>query len=128
MSRRFKSSTFKFNQPLSRPESKKVYECYGVHGKGYGGSPPFNTHVRVLCMHQQTREVKWAAGFYCAIDRFTSESMRGKTEWVMLGWVMADGSLPLGELDRVDPEMAQVRYLHLIDSRDCTWRQIGTQG
>ncbi len=50
--------------------------------------------------------------------------MRGKTEWAMLGWVMADGSLPFGELDRVDPEMAQVRYLRLIDSRDTTWRQM----
>ena len=40
----------------------------------------------------------------------------------MLVWVTADGSLPLGELDRVDPAMAQVRYLRLIDSRDTTWR------
>jgi hypothetical protein len=43
----------------------------------------------------------------------------------MFGWVMADGSLPLGELDRVDPEMAQSGYLHLIDGRNCTWRQMG---
>ena len=124
MSRRFKSSTFKFHQPLSGPGSKVVFECYGVHGKGYGGSPPFNTHIRVLCMNQETREVQWADGFYSAMDHFTSDFMRGKTEWVMLGWMMADGSLPLGKLDRVDPEMAQVRYLRLIDSRDTTWQQM----
>ena len=46
----------------------------------------------------------------------------------MLGWVMADGSLPLGELDRVDPAMAQYDYLRLIDDRDCTWRQFGEMG
>jgi hypothetical protein len=51
--------------------------------------------------------------------------MHGETEWAMLGWVMADGSLPLGELDRVDPAMAQTGYLRLIDSRDCTWRHFG---
>ena len=75
-------------------------------------------------MNPETREVKWADGFYWSIDRFTSESMRGKTEWAMVGWVMADASLPLGELDRVDPALAQVRYLRLIDSRDTTWRQM----
>ena len=80
MSRRFKSSTFKFNEPLSRPDSTVVYDCYGVHGKGYGGSPPFNTHIRVLCMNLETRKVKWADGFYSSIDRFTNESMRGKPE------------------------------------------------
>jgi len=59
---RYKSGRFKFNRPLSTPESKLVYYCYGVHGKGYGCSPPFDSHIRVVCMNQETREVQWADG------------------------------------------------------------------
>jgi hypothetical protein len=44
--------------------------------------------------------------------------MRGKKGWATLGWVMADGSLPLGELDAVDPALAQYHYLPRIDDRD----------
>jgi hypothetical protein len=124
MSRRFKSSTFKFNQPLSSPASTSVYYCYGVHGKGYGGSPPFDASIRILWLSERG-DVKWVDGFYSFIHRFTCECMRGVKGWTMLGWVMADGSLPLGGLDRIDPAMAQTGYLRLIDSRDCTWRQFG---
>jgi len=118
MSRRFKSSTFKFNQPLSSPESKEVYYCYGVHGKGYGGSPPFDTHIRILCMHKENGDLKWGDGFYSSLHHLTCESMRGETDWSMLGWVMADGSEPHGELDRVDPAMAVLEHLPYIDIRD----------
>jgi hypothetical protein len=44
--------------------------------------------------------------------------MREKKGWAQLGWVMADRSLPLGDLDAVDPALAQYGYLHLIDDRD----------
>jgi hypothetical protein len=51
--------------------------------------------------------------------------MRGKKGWATLGWLMADQSLPLGELDRVDPALAQYSYLPLVDDRDCSFRQFG---
>jgi hypothetical protein len=39
--------------------------------------------------------------------------------WARLGWIMADGSLPLGELDVVDPLMYDdERGLSLLDARD----------
>jgi hypothetical protein len=56
--------------------------------------------------------------FHHPLDRCTCDSMRGKKGWAQLGWVVADGSLPLGELDVVDPALAQYGYLHLIDDRD----------
>ena len=120
---RLKSSRFKFNQPLSAPDSKVAYHCYGVHGKAYGGSPPFNSRIRILCLSERG-ELKWADGYYSPIHRFMCDAMRGQSGGSMLGWVMADGSLPLGELDRVDPKIAQTKYLRLIDSRDSEWDQI----
>jgi hypothetical protein len=84
MSRRSKSSTFKFNQPLLSPPSKFVYYCYGVHGKGYGIAAIHRPYSR--SMHAPG-DARGADGSYSVIDRFTSESMRGKTEWSMLGWV-----------------------------------------
>lgn len=63
MSRRFKSSTFKFNQPLSMPESKVVYRCYATHGKAYVKDPPQDSRIQLLCF-SETRKVKWADGLY----------------------------------------------------------------
>jgi hypothetical protein len=37
--------------------------------------------------------------------------------WRRLGWIMADGSLPFGEFDLVDPELAQFEYLPAPNSR-----------
>jgi hypothetical protein len=124
MSGRFKSHTFQFRKPLATPESKIVYQCYATHGKGYGGSPPFNTSVHILCL-SKTGEVKWTDGFYSSINGFECNAMRGVKGWAMLGWVMSDQSLPLGELDRVDPALAQYSYLPLVDDRDCSFRQFG---
>jgi hypothetical protein len=86
--------------------------------------PPFNSLIRILCL-SASGEVLWADGCYHPLDRFTCDSMRGKKGWATLGWVMADGSLPLGQLDTVDPALAQYGYLPLVDDRDCSFRQFG---
>jgi len=56
--------------------------------------------------------------FLSSAGHFTCDAMRGKKGWARLGWVMAHGSLPLGELDAVDPALAQYQYLPRIDDRD----------
>ncbi len=119
MSRRFKSSTFKFNEPLSTPESKVVYRCYASHGVGYGKCPKWGAELRILCINTDTREVKWCDGRYGrSMSNYECDEMRGtSTGWKRLGWVMADGSLPHGELDTVDPLLTQVGYLPKIDTR-----------
>jgi hypothetical protein len=124
--RRGNAHGFQFNKPLSMPDSRVVFRCYATHGKGYGGCPPFNSIIRILCL-SASGEVLWADGFYHPLDRFTCDSMRGVKGWAMLGWVMSEQSLPLGELDRVDPALAQYDYLPLIDERDCSFRQFGQQ-
>jgi hypothetical protein len=122
--RRGNAHGFQFNKPLSMLDSKVVYRCYATHGKGYGGCPPFNSPIRILCL-SASGEVLWVDGFYHPIDRFTCDAMRGKKGWATLGWVMADGSFPLGELDAVDPALAQYGYLPFVDDRDCPFRQFG---
>lgn len=122
MSRRFKSSTFKFNQPLSTPESKVVYHCYASHGKGYGKCPTWGSVLRILCINEKTLEVKWCDGRYGSqFSHYECDELRGKRAsagWRRLGWVMDDGSLPHGELDVVDPLLTQIGYLPSVDTRD----------
>ena len=115
--RRGNAHGFEFGKPLATPDSTVVYRCYATHGKGYGGCPPFNAVIRILCL-SASGEVLWADGFYHPLYRCMCDAMRGKKGWAQLGWVMTDGSLPLGELDAVDPALAQYGYLHLIDERD----------
>lgn len=109
-----------FRKPLAGPDSKVVYHCYASHGKAFGPNPPWGANLRALAINLETREVKWVDSWFSnrAIE-FQCEEMRGITGWAMLGWVMADGTLPLGELDVVDPIMYNdERGLPLLDSRD----------
>jgi hypothetical protein len=100
---------FNLSKPLSLPTSKIVLHCYASHGKGFLGKPSPNVPIRILAINdkRQTRwEVGWMSdqvqtGLQCPALAHTM------TEWKCLGWVYADGSLPLGELDAVDPKLAQ---------------------
>ena len=110
-----------FHKPLAGPFSKVVYHCYASHGKGFGGVPPWGAKTRSLCINLKTREVKWADSCYTSSGEYQCDEMRGPLGcgWARLGWIMADGSLPLGELDVVDPLMYNdERGLPLLDARD----------
>jgi hypothetical protein len=118
MSRRYKSATMKFGVPLALPTSKRVFHCYASHGKGYGfasGPREWPTAVRILAINT-ARETRWEDGIYEELHRWRCHMLEGQKEWRRLGWVMADGSLPFGELDAVDPELAQFDYLPPVNS------------
>jgi len=60
MSRRYRSVTFKLRQPLVTAESRRVFRCYGTHGKGYGHGPPIGgADIRILLVNA-ARDVLWA--------------------------------------------------------------------
>ena len=107
MSRR--SARFSLAKPLSLPTSRVVLRCYAEHGKGFSAPRPEGVVVRILGINER-RETRWAEGVF---------SERGGCDcpdlsvggWKILGWMPADGSLPFGELDAVDPALAQINNL-----------------
>jgi len=108
-----------FRKPLAGPHSQVVFYCYASHGKGFGKTPPWGATTRSLAINLETRDVKWVDSCYTDRGVYCCDEMRGVTTWARLGWVMADGSLPLGELDVVDPLMYNDdRGLPLLDGRD----------
>jgi hypothetical protein len=111
-----------FRAPLSTPASKVVYRCYATHGKGFGKNPPWGAAIRILVINGK-REVHWHEGRFGKRDaQYECDTLRDQTEWKRLGWVMADGSLPHGELDAVDPELTQLDYLARPDERNLPHR------
>ena len=110
MARRFKSHTMKFGVPLAVPGSRHVERCYGLHGKGYGGRPTPGSAI-VLILINEERQLKHADGFYPNHHKFRSDAVTYASGWRILGWRMADGSMPYGGLGAVDPELAQIDYL-----------------
>lgn len=112
MSRRRNRDGRQFGVPLSLPTSKRLVYCYGMHGKASAHQAPYGAPVR-LALINDAREIRledghldgWAGhGYRCAATHVGDG-------WKTLGWVMSDGSLPLGELDALDPELAQYRWL-----------------
>ena len=103
---------YEFNKPLSGPQSKTVIRCYASHGIGYGKDAPPNSAIRLVAINA-AREVRWVDAFYCALKGYVCEEMTGARDWRRLGYVLADGSQPHGEMDAVDPQMAQFEYLPL---------------
>jgi hypothetical protein len=72
--------------------------------------------IRILVINA-ARETRWEAGSYPDHHRFTCPALASDLEWKRLGWIMDDDSLPLDELDAVDPELAQFDNLPLSHSR-----------
>jgi hypothetical protein len=105
------------------PTSKRVFQCYASHGKGYGVASvirPWPCKVRILAINA-ARETRWEDGVYEDLHRWNCPALKGQKEWRRLGWAMPDGSLPFGELDTVDPELAQFDYLPPANSGVLTW-------
>ena len=110
MSRRFKSRTMRFGIPLSVPGSRYIEQCYAKHGKGYAQTPPRNSAIELILINAQ-RQLWRVEGTYLESHRYLTDATTHNSGWRILGWRMADGSMPLGEYDAVDPELAQFDYL-----------------
>jgi hypothetical protein len=110
MSRRFKSPTMKFGVPLSVPGSRYVEHCYGKHGKAYGHTPPRNAAIVLILINAQ-RQLWRVDGYFPEPHSYLTDEVGSDEGWKILGWRMADGTMPLGEYDAVDPELAQFDYL-----------------
>jgi len=44
------------------------------------------------------------------MHEYVTNAVGVNSGWRILGWRMADGSMPLGEYDEVNPELAQMDY------------------
>ncbi len=64
------------------------------------------------------RGPKVVGGLFSKHCEWYCDEMHGQKDCARLGWRTANGSLPLGELDIVDPALTQVDYLRLIDVHD----------
>ena len=110
MGRRFKSSTMRFGVPLSVPGSRYVEHCYAKHGKGYAHTPPRNSPIELVLINKE-RQLWRVEGYFPGLHEYLTDATTHDSGWRILGWRMADGSMPLGEYDAVDPELAQFDYL-----------------
>ena len=108
--RRFKSPTMKFGVPLSVPGSRYVERCYAKHGKGHVHTPPRDAAIELVLI-DESRRLRNVPGHYGDGHRYLTDAAQVECGWRILGWRMADGSMPLGEYDAVDPELAQFDYL-----------------
>lgn len=111
MSRR-RSDRRQFGVPLSLPTSSRLVDCYGMHGRAFAHQAPYGAPVR-LALINAAREIRWEDG---QLSEWAGHSYRCAATtigdgWRVLGCVMSDGSLPMGKLDAVDPELAQYRWL-----------------
>ena len=110
MSRRYKSSTMKFGVPLSVPGSRYVEHCYAKHGKGYAHTPPRNSAIELVLINKE-RQLWRVEGYFPGLHEYLTDATTHDSGWRILGWRMADGSMPLGDYDVVDPKLAQFDYL-----------------
>ncbi|MGH8171560.1 MAG: hypothetical protein ACREPX_00340 [Rhodanobacteraceae bacterium] len=111
MSRRFKSPTMKFGVPLSVPGSRYVEHCYAKHGKAYGKTPPDGSTIELILINLQ-RQLWRVEGFFPHAHTYATDAVGlGGDGWRILGWRMADETMPLGDYDAVDPDLAQFDYL-----------------
>jgi len=50
-------------------------------------------------------------GHFSEPHKYLTEAVGPDEGWKILGWRMADETMPLGEYDATDPELAQFDYL-----------------
>jgi hypothetical protein len=93
--------------PLAVPGSRRIERCYALQSKARGRDPGWNTHVELVLLDGE-RDVRNVLGYHRAPGHFVCDVEPG---WRVLGWRMADGSMPCGDYDLVDPELAQIDTL-----------------
>jgi len=81
-----------------------------MHGAGYARGPAEGAAIDLVLING-LRQLWTALGTHPRRHVFRTDAVGRNDGWRMLGWRMADGSMPLGEYDAVDPELAQFDYL-----------------
>lgn len=102
------SSKARYKKPapkvLATPESVRVLRCYACQGKAYIHQPIWGETVLLVVMNagQETRHVQGSSmlGTAWACD------VGALGEWRVLGWIPPEGQLRHGDLEDVDPELA----------------------
>ena len=92
-------------KPLVSAASTTRVRCYAREGRNWHQSPGANFPVLLLLVDPRTRAWRWERGFRSTRGPWCCESAQGP--WRVLGWLPADGSMPLGEPDEVDPAVAR---------------------
>lgn len=94
---------------LATPESKRVVRCYATQGKAYTFHPTIAGACRIILVNE-VRDV-----LFVTRDDRTSEPYCSNEvplgDWFVLGRLPRNGELPHGELDDVDPELAEIEKL-----------------
>ena len=109
--------------PLSVPGSRRVERCYAMPGKGR------RIHAEAcveLVLVDEERDVWNVLGMHHAAARFSSSAVPADASWRVLGWRMADGSMPFGDYDLVDPELATFEHLPVPERADA--RRVADDG
>lgn len=89
---------------LATLESRRVVRCYALEGKAHIHRPILGETVLVVLVNaaRETRQARGTSSigvaWACEVDVLG--------EWRVLGWLPPSGQLRHGELENVDPELA----------------------
>jgi hypothetical protein len=110
----------RFNQPLALLSSVRVERLYAKHGKAYVHSPPEGVAIELVLINSQ-RETRVVVGWCERRHGLRTDQVPEGGAWRILGWRMCDQSLPFGEYDLVDPELAQFEFLDGLNPKEYVW-------
>src|SRR5665213_2520220 len=92
---------------LSTPDSVHTIDCYAAQGKGATFNPISSTHCELVLINADW-QVMIVPGYAPANWQLQTDAVALGSGWLVLGWRPLDGTLPFGELDRVDPLLADL--------------------
>lgn len=95
---------------LSDATSDVLIYCYAAQGIGRWHHAPLGADVLVVLINKQ-RQIREVLGRQVGNWDMVVDGITYPSGWYVLGWRMADGSLPHGPLDAVDPAMTDLELL-----------------
>lgn len=98
------------HKALSDATSAVLIHCYGSQGVGRWHHATVGAEV-ILTLINDRRQIREVAGRQVGNWEVRAAGVNYPSGWLVLGWRMADASLPHGPLDAVDPLMADLANL-----------------
>ncbi len=95
-------------KPLRSPTSRVLLRCYAREGRNWHAVPVSNVPLLFLLIDPITHAWRWEPGSRTTRGPWCCEAVQAP--WRILGWLPADGSLPRGEPDEVDPGVARIEF------------------